>query len=195
MRPITGEELAGFREAMIELAVYIDITDLDAIDMCGTGGDGKDTFNISTLAAFVVAGAGYKVAKHGNYGVSSSCGSSIITRSNLVHLAFCHELKLSRYEPFNISSSLCLHLKSFTSLGSSEFLGCMFPNTPINKSFTSNSLLILPSVFSQSPFQAIYNIAVFGKYNTCHNIKNHVIVVFACCLATIKFISKSVCFV
>lgn len=76
MRPITGDELAGFREAMIELALPIDITELDAIDMCGTGGDGKDTFNISTAASFVVAGAGYKVAKHGNVGVSSNCGSS-----------------------------------------------------------------------------------------------------------------------
>lgn len=84
MRPITGEELAGFREAMIELAIYIDITDLDAIDMCGTGGDGKDTFNISTTSSFVVAGAGYKVAKHGNVGVSSSCGSSNV----LEHLGY-----------------------------------------------------------------------------------------------------------
>jgi anthranilate phosphoribosyltransferase len=76
MRPITGEELAGFREAMIDLALYIDISDLDAIDMCGTGGDGKDTFNISTTSSLVVAAAGYKVAKHGNVGSSSNCGSS-----------------------------------------------------------------------------------------------------------------------
>ena len=80
MRPITGEELAGFREAMIELAVHIDIKDLDAIDVCGTGGDGKDTFNISTTSSFVVAGAGYKVAKHGNVGVSSNCGSSNVLK-------------------------------------------------------------------------------------------------------------------
>lgn len=84
MRPITGEELAGFREAMIELALYIDITDMDAIDVCGTGGDGKDTFNISTTSSFVVAGAGYKVAKHGNVGVSSNCGSSNV----LEHLGY-----------------------------------------------------------------------------------------------------------
>ncbi len=76
MRPITGEELAGFREAMIELALPVDFSDLEAIDIVGTGGDGKNTFNISTCSSFVVAGAGYKVAKHGNVGVSSVCGSS-----------------------------------------------------------------------------------------------------------------------
>jgi len=76
MRPVTGEELAGFREAMIELALPIDFSDLETIDIVGTGGDGKNTFNISTTSCFVVAGAGYKVAKHGNVGVSSICGSS-----------------------------------------------------------------------------------------------------------------------
>jgi len=76
MRKITGAELAGFRAAMIELALFIDFSEFETIDLCGTGGDGKDTFNISTAASFLVAGAGYKVAKHGNYGVSSGCGSS-----------------------------------------------------------------------------------------------------------------------
>lgn len=76
MRPIKPEELAGFRDAMLDLCVPIDLEGYNAMDMCGTGGDGKDTFNISTLASFVVAGAGQKVAKHGNNGVSSFCGSS-----------------------------------------------------------------------------------------------------------------------
>jgi anthranilate phosphoribosyltransferase len=76
MRTITVSELEGFRDAMLELCLSIDLESGDLIDLCGTGGDGKDTFNISTLASFVVAGAGYKVAKHGNYGVSSGCGSS-----------------------------------------------------------------------------------------------------------------------
>lgn len=76
MRPIRSEELRGFKDALLELAVKMDFSDFDSVDLCGTGGDGKDTFNISTLAAIVTAGAGYPVTKHGNYGVSSICGSS-----------------------------------------------------------------------------------------------------------------------
>jgi anthranilate phosphoribosyltransferase len=76
MRPISTEELQGFQDALLELCLKIDLSDYDSVDLCGTGGDGKDTFNISTLAAVVVAGAGYNVTKHGNYGVSSVCGSS-----------------------------------------------------------------------------------------------------------------------
>jgi len=76
MRSITVAELEGFRDAMLDLCLPVDLETDEVIDLCGTGGDGKDTFNISTLASFVVAGAGYKVAKHGNYGVSSGCGSS-----------------------------------------------------------------------------------------------------------------------
>jgi len=81
MRPITVAELSGFVEELQERCVKVDLSDFDTIDMCGTGGDGKNTFNISTLASFVVAGAGYKVAKHGNYGVSSGCGSSNVLES------------------------------------------------------------------------------------------------------------------
>lgn len=84
MRDIRTEELAGFKAAMLELCNPIDLNGYDAMDMCGTGGDGKDTFNISTTASFVVAGAGQNVAKHGNNGVSSSCGSSNL----LAHLGY-----------------------------------------------------------------------------------------------------------
>lgn len=76
MRSITVDELDGFRLALLELCKPIDFGGVPSTDMCGTGGDGKNTFNISTISSFVVAGADVKVTKHGNYGVSSHCGSS-----------------------------------------------------------------------------------------------------------------------
>jgi anthranilate phosphoribosyltransferase len=75
MRSVTVDELQGFRDAMLELCIPAHF-DQPVMDVCGTGGDGKNTFNMSTLSSFVVAGAGQPVAKHGNYGVSSACGSS-----------------------------------------------------------------------------------------------------------------------
>lgn len=76
MRSITIEELQGFRDALLELSVKAELNDHDTMDIVGTGGDGKNTFNISTLACFIVAGTGQKVAKHGNYGASSVSGAS-----------------------------------------------------------------------------------------------------------------------
>jgi anthranilate phosphoribosyltransferase len=76
MRPIALAELQGFRDALLDLCLPLDLDGMPAVDIVGTGGDGKNTFNISTLSAVVVAGAGYKVAKHGSYGVSSATGSS-----------------------------------------------------------------------------------------------------------------------
>lgn len=76
MRSITLNELQGFRDALLDLCIPVDLSEYNTIDLCGTGGDGKNTFNISTLSSFITAGAGVKVAKHGNYGVSSASGSS-----------------------------------------------------------------------------------------------------------------------
>ena len=76
MRSITIDELAGFRDALLEMRVPVDLSEYDAVDIVGTGGDNKNTFNISTAACFTVAGAGYKVVKHGNYGFSSISGAS-----------------------------------------------------------------------------------------------------------------------
>ena len=76
MRSITLDELTGFRDALLERRRPVDMGDVKAIDIVGTGGDGKNTFNISTATCFVVAGSGRKVVKHGNYGASSVSGAS-----------------------------------------------------------------------------------------------------------------------
>ena len=76
MRNISVEELAGFREALLDMRVPVDLSEFKPIDIVGTGGDGKNTFNISTTSCFVVAGAGYNVVKHGNYGATSVSGAS-----------------------------------------------------------------------------------------------------------------------
>ncbi len=76
MRNISVEELSGFREALLGMRVEVDLSDYKPIDIVGTGGDGKNTFNISTASCFVVAGAGYNVVKHGNYGATSVSGAS-----------------------------------------------------------------------------------------------------------------------
>ena len=110
MRNISVEELDGFREALLELCLPIDLSDFNTIDLCGTGGDGKDTFNISTLSSFVVAGAGIKVSKHGNYGVSSSCGSSNV----LEYLGINFTNKESKLQQLMDKAGICvLHAPLF----------------------------------------------------------------------------------
>ena len=76
MRNISVEELCGFRDALLEMRVPVDLSEFSPIDIVGTGGDGKNTFNISTAACFTVAGAGFPVVKHGNYGATSVSGAS-----------------------------------------------------------------------------------------------------------------------
>lgn len=85
MRPITLDELTGFREAMLQLATKVNLSQFNPMDVCGTGGDGKNTFNISTLTSFVLAGNNIPVAKHGNYGVSSVSGSSSVLENLGIH--------------------------------------------------------------------------------------------------------------
>ncbi len=79
-RAISLEEMKGFRQLLLERAKPVELYTQETIDLCGTGGDGKNSFNISTLSSLVVAGAGIKVTKHGNYGVSSACGSSNVLK-------------------------------------------------------------------------------------------------------------------
>lgn len=110
MRKITPEELGGFREALLDLCVPVELDGYNTIDVCGTGGDEKNTFNISTATAFVLAGAGIKVVKHGNYGVSSSCGSSNV----LEHLGYKFSNDTAKIKTELEESNICyLHAPFF----------------------------------------------------------------------------------
>lgn len=103
MRGVTVQELSGFRDALMELCLPITFGGIETIDLCGTGGDEKNTFNISTLASFVVAGAGLHVAKHGNYGVSSVSGSSNV----LEHLGYRFKNDQHALEKELIATGIC----------------------------------------------------------------------------------------
>jgi anthranilate phosphoribosyltransferase len=102
MRSITADELSGFRDALKELSIKVDLSAYNAIDIVGTGGDGKDTFNISTLTSFIVAGTGQKVAKHGNYSVSSQSGSSDMLESFGYHFTNDETILRAHLEQANI---------------------------------------------------------------------------------------------
>jgi anthranilate phosphoribosyltransferase len=102
MRSITIEELQGFRDALLELCVKIDLQGHQVMDIVGTGGDGKNTFNISTLSCFIVAGAGQKVAKHGNYGATSISGSSNVMEQLGYRFKNSNDTLLKELEAANI---------------------------------------------------------------------------------------------
>jgi len=159
MRNISVEELKGFRNALLDLCLKIDLSDFNTIDVCGTGGDGKNTFNISTLSAFVIAGAGYKVAKHGNYGVSSSCGSSNV-------------LEYLGYEFTNEESVLKQQLEeaNFCMMHAPLFHPAMKNVAPIRKElgiktfFNMLGPLVNPS-FPQNQLVGVFNLEIARIYN------------------------------
>ena len=172
MREITVEELDGFREAMIEMALKLDIDNKNLIDLCGTGGDGKDTFNISTVSSFVVAGAGIKVSKHGNYGVSSSCGSSNI----ISHFGYIFTNKIENINKSLEKANICfLHAPLFhpslknispirTELGVKTFFNMLGPM--VNPLQPKNQLI------------GVFNSQIFKLYSHIYNKtdKNYCIV-------------------
>ncbi|MGH2647005.1 MAG: anthranilate phosphoribosyltransferase, partial [Ginsengibacter sp.] len=102
MRSITIPELLGFRDALIELCVPVNLKPFNVLDIVGTGGDGKNTFNISTLSCFIVAGAGQKIAKHGNYGASSISGSSNVMEAHGYKFSSDNEKLLKEVDKANI---------------------------------------------------------------------------------------------
>lgn len=147
MRSITVEELEGFRDAMLEQCIPLHLPGINSIDLCGTGGDGKDTFNISTLASFVVAGAGQAVAKHGNNGVSSVCGSSNL----LAHFGYAFTNDAATLQQSVADAGICfLHAPLFhpamksvapirRDLGVKTFFNMLGPM--VNPAFPSSQLV------------------------------------------------------
>ncbi len=162
MRNITVEELTGFRDCLHEHCIAIDFSDYNTIDLCGTGGDQKDTFNISTLASFVVAGAGYKVTKHGNYGVSSSCGSSNV----MEYLGYTFTNNKAVLQKQLDTSGICfLHAPLFhpamkevapirKNIGVRTFFNMLGPM--VNPSFPKNQLVGVFSLQLQRYYKYIY---------------------------------------
>ncbi|WGK63855.1 anthranilate phosphoribosyltransferase [Croceiramulus getboli] len=147
MRSITVEELEGFRDALLDLCISVNLSSYQPIDLCGTGGDGKNTFNVSTLASFITAGAGVPVAKHGNYGVSSVSGSSNV----LEHLGVRFSNEADFLERCIAESGICvLHAPLFhpamknvgpirRELGVKTFFNMLGPM--VNPAFPKNQLV------------------------------------------------------
>ncbi|WP_375236014.1 anthranilate phosphoribosyltransferase [Winogradskyella sp.] len=159
MRNITIEELRGFRDALLELCIPIDLSDYNAIDIVGTGGDGKNTFNISTLSSFITAGAGIHVSKHGNYGVSSTSGSSNV----MEHLG----VKFSNNEDFLKN---CIDKSGICILHAPLFHPAMKNVAPIRKElgvktfFNMLGPMVNPS-FPKNQLLGVYNLEILRLYS------------------------------
>ncbi|GAA4959604.1 anthranilate phosphoribosyltransferase [Algibacter aquimarinus] len=167
MRSITIEELTGFRNALLELCVSINLSDFNAIDIVGTGGDGKNTFNISTLSSFITAGAGVNVSKHGNYGVSSTSGSSNVMENLGV--------KFSNDEDF---LKRCLDEAGICILHAPLFHPAMKNVAPIRRElgvktfFNMLGPLVNPS-FPKNHVLGVFNLEVLRLYSFLHQNSGH----------------------
>ena len=159
MRSISLDELEGFRAALLELCLAVDLSEFETIDLCGTGGDEKDTFNISTLSSFITAGAGVKVAKHGNYGVSSGCGSSNV----LEHLG----IRFSNEEDF---LKRCIDLAGICVLHAPLFHPAMKNVAPVRKDlgvktfFNMLGPLVNPA-FPKNQLTGVFNLELARLYH------------------------------
>lgn len=159
MRNVSIDELLGFRDALMEMAQIVDLSQFEAVDIVGTGGDGKDTFNISTAAAFVVAGAGYKVAKHGNYGATSISGSSNV----LEHLG-------ARFSNQKEILERSIEKSGMTFLHAPLFNDAMKTVVPIRKALGVRTIfnMIGPLVNPAKPscqLLGVYNLPLLRMYN------------------------------
>lgn len=159
MRTITIEELQGFTDALLELCVKVDFSGYELIDIVGTGGDGKNTFNISTLACFIVAGTGQKVAKHGNYGASSISGSSNV----MEQLGYKFKSNEAQLKKELDEANICfLHAPAFHP--ALKTVGPIRKNLGLRTFFNMLGPLVNPA---QPAFQllGVYNLEMMRMYN------------------------------
>ena len=161
MRSITVDELAGFREALMETRIPIDFAPYRPIDIVGTGGDGKNTFNVSTCASFVVAGAGYKVAKHGNYGATSVSGASNVIEQHGVRFTNNPDILKRSMEECNIAY---LHAQLFNP--AMKFVG------PVRKALGVRTLfnLLGPLVNPCQPAYQLLGVADLAQMRLYTNV-------------------------
>lgn len=159
MRSITIDELLGFRDALLSLAIKIDLGDSEVMDIVGTGGDGKNTFNISTLACFIVAGTGKKVAKHGNYGASSISGSSNV----MEQLGYQFTNDVSRLQKEIETANICfLHAPLFHP--ALKVVGPIRKNLGVRTFFNMLGPLVNPATPS-TQLIGVYNLEMARIYN------------------------------
>src|SRR6201991_3092118 len=159
MRSITIGELAGFRDALLELCVRVDFDGQETIDIVGTGGDGKNTFNISTLACFIVAGTGHKVAKHGNYGASTISGASNV----MEQLGYKHKNDADRLRKEVDEAGICfLHAPLFHP--ALKTVGPIRKNLGIRTFFNMLGPMVNPA-FPATQLVGVYNLEMARIYN------------------------------
>lgn len=159
MRSITVEELTGFREALLDLCLQVDLGTHDTLDIVGTGGDGKNTFNISTASCFIAAGAGVKITKHGNYGVSSVSGASNVM--NLLGYEFKKDETKLREEVEK--AGICfLHAPLFHP--ALKKVGRIRKQLAVRTFFNVMGPLVNPS-FPKSQMMGVYSLEVARAYN------------------------------
>ena len=159
MRSITIEELQGFRDALLELCVPVKLDDYKTLDIVGTGGDGKNTFNISTLACFIVAGTGQKVAKHGNYGATSVSGASNV----MEQLGYSFKKDPDRLKKEVAEANICfLHAPMFHP--ALKAVGAIRKNLGVRTFFNMLGPMVNPA-FPEFQLVGVYNLEMARIYN------------------------------
>lgn len=159
MRSITIDELQGFRDALLELCVKVDMNGHDVMDIVGTGGDGKNTFNISTLSCFIVAGSGCKVAKHGNYGASSISGSSNV----MEQLGYKFKSQVGQLQKEVETANICfLHAPLFHP--ALKAVGNIRKNIGLRTFFNMLGPMVNPA-FPKFQLVGVYNLEMARIYN------------------------------